>query len=75
LTERGSRRAGEIVRNHRLWELYLTNEVDIAADHVHEDAEEIEHVLGEETVRKLEAMLDYADGDPHGRDIPLVPPA
>jgi ABC-type Mn2+/Zn2+ transport system permease subunit/Mn-dependent DtxR family transcriptional regulator len=72
LTPEGWQRACEIVRNHRLWELYLTNAAHIAADHVHEDAEKIEHVLGEETVRKLEKRLNYARRDPHGRLIPGV---
>lgn len=72
LTPRGWQRACEIVRNHRLWELYLTNEARIAADHVHEDAEVIEHALGEETVRKLERQLDYARRDPHGKLIPGI---
>lgn len=70
LTPEGWQRACEIVRNHRLWELYLTNAAQIAADHVHEDAEKIEHVLGEETVRRLEKRLNYARRDPHGRLIP-----
>ena len=70
LTPEGWQRACEIVRNHRLWELYLTNAAHIAADHVHEDAEKIEHVLGEETVRKLEKRLNYARRDPHGKLIP-----
>jgi ABC-type Mn2+/Zn2+ transport system permease subunit/Mn-dependent DtxR family transcriptional regulator len=70
LTPEGWRRACEIVRNHRLWELYLTNAARIPADHVHEDADKIEHVLGEETVRSLERRLNYARLDPHGRLIP-----
>lgn len=70
LTPEGWQRACEIVRNHRLWELYLTNAAQIAADHVHEDAEKIEHVLGEDTVRQLERRLNYARRDPHGRLIP-----
>ena len=70
LTPEGWQRACEIVRNHRLWELYLTNAAHIAADHVHEDAEKIEHILGEETVRMLEKRLNYARRDPHGRLIP-----
>jgi manganese/zinc/iron transport system permease protein len=70
LTPEGWQRACEIVRNHRLWELYLTNAAHIAPDHVHEDAERIEHVLGEETVRMLEKRLNYARRDPHGRLIP-----
>ncbi len=70
LTPEGWQRACAIVRNHRLWELYLTNAAHIAADHVHEDAEKIEHVLGEETVRLIEKRLNYATRDPHGRPIP-----
>jgi manganese/zinc/iron transport system permease protein len=72
LTPEGWRRAAAIVRNHRLWELYLTQSANIAADHVHEDAEKIEHVLGEETVRQLERQLAFATRDPHGRDIPGI---
>lgn len=69
-TPEGRRRAAEIVRNHRLWELYLTNTANIASDHVHDDAEKIEHVLGEDVVRELERRLNYAERDPHGRRIP-----
>lgn len=72
LTPDGWQRACSIVRNHRLWELYLTNAAHIAADHVHEDAEKIEHVLGEEVVRELERRLDYATKDPHGKLIPSL---
>lgn len=72
LTPEGMQRAMAIVRNHRLWELYLTNAAQIAADHVHEDAEKIEHVLGEDVVRELERRLDFARKDPHGRVIPSV---
>ena len=70
LTPEGWRRACEIVRNHRLWELYLTHAASLAPDHVHEDAELIEHVLGEETVRRLEERLGHARLDPHGKRIP-----
>lgn len=70
LTPDGWQRACEIVRNHRLWELYLTNAAQIAADHVHEDAEKIEHVLGDDVVRQIEKRLNFATKDPHGRDIP-----
>ncbi|MCF3651989.1 metal ABC transporter permease [Synoicihabitans lomoniglobus] len=69
-TPEGRQRAAEIVRNHRLWELYLTNSANIAPDHVHEDAEKIEHVLGETVVRELERRLNYATVDPHGKAIP-----
>ncbi|MCM2274402.1 MAG: metal ABC transporter permease [Candidatus Didemnitutus sp.] len=69
-TPEGRRRAAEIVRNHRLWELYLTDSANIAPDHVHEDAEKIEHVLGEDVVRELERRFRHAERDPHGRRIP-----
>lgn len=72
LTPEGWQRALAIVRNHRLWELYLTHAAQIAPDHVHEDAEKIEHVLGEEVVRELERKLDFARRDPHGRVIPSL---
>lgn len=70
LTPAGWQRACEIVRNHRLWELYLTNAAHYAADHVHEDADKIEHVLGMEIVRDLERRLQFANRDPHGKLIP-----
>lgn len=72
LTPAGWRQASAVVRNHRLWELYLTNAANYPADHVHEDAEKIEHVLGEETVRHLERRLAYPVRDPHGKIIPSV---
>ncbi len=70
--EAGLHRAKEIVRNHRLWELYLTNEANIAPDHVHDDAEKIEHILGEELVREMEAALADTGVDPHGKEIPTI---
>jgi len=72
LTPDGWQRACAIVRNHRLWELYLTSEAQIAADHVHEDAEKIEHVLGEEVIRELERRLGNVATDPHGKPIPTL---
>ncbi|HOB33789.1 MAG TPA: metal ABC transporter permease [Verrucomicrobiota bacterium] len=72
LTPAGWQLACSIVRIHRLWGLYLTNAADIAADHVHDDAENIEHVLGEEVVREIERRLQYAERDPHGRPIPSL---
>ncbi len=72
LTPDGWQLACSIVRNHRLWELYLTNAAHFAPDHVHDDAERIEHVLGDETVRQLERRLAFATHDPHGRHIPSL---
>ena len=72
LTPEGWRQACAVVRNHRLWELYLTNAANYSADHVHEDAEKIEHMLGEETVRQLERGLEFPHRDPHGKSIPSL---
>jgi len=70
LTAEGERRAKKVVRNHRLWELYLTREADYAPDHVHDDAERIEHFLTELEVAELERQLDFPQTDPHGMPIP-----
>ena len=72
LTPAGWETACRIVRNHRLWELYLTESVRYQPDHVHDDAEEIEHLLGEDTVRQLERRLNYPTRDPHGKLIPSL---
>lgn len=72
LTPMGWQRACAIVRNHRLWELYLTHAASVSPDHVHDDAENIEHVLGEDVVRELERRLSYAQHDPHGKPIPTI---
>ncbi|MBL9150189.1 MAG: metal ABC transporter permease [Phycisphaerae bacterium] len=57
LTEAG-RIAGErVARNHRLWAAYLVSNADVAPDHVDPSAETIEHVLGDDLVRELEASL------------------
>ncbi len=57
LTDSGLRRALEVVRAHRLWEMYLVEQASIAADHVDRDADELEHVLPPEMVRQLESRL------------------
>ncbi|MCE7874412.1 ABC transporter [bacterium CPR1] len=70
LSDEGRALAERLVRNHRLWELFLTREADIAHDHVHRDAEEIEHILPAEVVARLEELLEAPTTDPHGRPIP-----
>jgi manganese/zinc/iron transport system permease protein len=72
LTDAGLDHAAHVVRNHRLWELFLTQEARLAADHVHADAEYIEHVLPRDVIARLEQMLDHPAADPHGRRIPLA---
>jgi manganese/zinc/iron transport system permease protein len=50
--------------------LYLTQEASYAPDHVHDDAEKIEHLIGEKTIRQLERILSNPRLDPHGKLIP-----
>ena len=58
LSEKGATEATRVVRNHRLWEIYLITYADIAPSHVDRDADMIEHVLGRGIVAKLENLLD-----------------
>ncbi len=70
LTPLGWEGAKRIIRNHRLWELYLTHYASYPLDHVHEDAEKIEHLLSPSLVQTLNQELDYPLKDPHGQVIP-----
>lgn len=57
LTATGMIQATGVIRNHRLWEIYLITHADIAPSHVDRDADQIEHVLGTKMVQKLEALM------------------
>ena len=70
MSEAGKLRAQRIVKIHRLWELYLTTHVNIAPDHVHEEADTIEHFLTPELEADLEQILNYPKVDPHKTVIP-----
>jgi manganese/zinc/iron transport system permease protein len=70
-TDAGFAEAKRIVRNHRLWELFLTQQARLEADHVHADAEHLEHILPREVIAQLEQMLDSPQVDPHGKPIPV----
>ncbi len=70
LTSDGKRRASMIVRLHRLWELYLTEELGFHAEKVHRTAEEMEHILTPEMEEKLTRLLENPKKDPHQQPIP-----
>jgi manganese/zinc/iron transport system permease protein len=70
LTEKGKSKGQRVVKLHRLWEVYLTNQLQIAPDHVHEDAETIEHIITPEIEAELEKLLKYPEVDPHRIKIP-----
>jgi DtxR family Mn-dependent transcriptional regulator len=70
LTEQGRRVALEVMRHHRLLELYLVESLGVPWDRVHEEAEVLEHVLSEELEELIAAKLGDPTHDPHGDPIP-----
>jgi manganese/zinc/iron transport system permease protein len=70
LSKKGSEKSREIVRKHRLWELYLSKYMHLKEDHVHDDAEGIEHIINEDIERALMKELDFPTIDPHDKEIP-----
>ncbi|MDB9741633.1 metal ABC transporter permease [Akkermansiaceae bacterium] len=72
LTQKGQNRGAKIVRNHRIWELYLAQQADYRPDHVHDDAEIMEHIIDEATVERIAAELGHPETDPHGMPIPMA---
>jgi DtxR family Mn-dependent transcriptional regulator len=70
LTETGTRLALEVLRHHRLLELYLSESLGVPWDRVHEEAEVLEHVLSEELEALIAAKLGNPTHDPHGDPIP-----
>jgi DtxR family transcriptional regulator, Mn-dependent transcriptional regulator len=70
LTEHGRRVALEVMRHHRLLELYLVQDLGVSWDRVHEEAEVLEHVLSEELEELIAAKLGNPTHDPHGDPIP-----
>jgi DtxR family Mn-dependent transcriptional regulator len=70
LTEDGRRVALEVIRHHRLLELYLVQSLGVPWDRVHEEAEVLEHVLSEELEELIAAKLGHPTHDPHGDPIP-----
>ncbi len=70
LTDRGIRAAQRVVIRHRLWETFLSKQLNLPSDHLHRDAEEMEHVIDDALLRDLQEQLGYPTTDPHGRRIP-----
>lgn len=70
LTHEGKMRAAHIVRLHRLWEVYLVKYLDVGAEKVHRNAEEMEHIITPELEKELNELLQYPTLDPHKQPIP-----
>ena len=70
LTPDGVKVALEVLRHHRLLEVYLAEELGVPWDRVHDEAEVLEHVLSEELEELIAAKLGHPTRDPHGDPIP-----
>lgn len=73
LTPDGKNRAAQIVRLHRLWELYLADQLGQGIERVHCNAEEIEHILTPDLEQQLTQLLKNPTSDPHDQPIPPRP--
>ena len=70
LTEKGKVVALEIIRHHRLLELYLKEHLDFSLEKVHEEACRLEHYISEEFADKIDEIMGHPQFDPHGHPIP-----
>lgn len=70
LSEAGQKIATSLIRKHRLWEVFLVEQLQFSWDEVHEIAEQLEHIKSEELVRRLDEFLAHPKFDPHGDPIP-----
>ena len=70
LTELGLKTAANIVRKHRLWEVFLVQKLNFSWDEVHEVAEQLEHIKSAKLINQLDVLLGFPKYDPHGDPIP-----
>lgn len=70
LTEEGEKIAIDVIRRHRLWELFLMKVLNLSWGEVHDEAEKLEHFTSKFLIDKIEKHLGYPKFDPHGEPIP-----
>jgi len=70
LTESGRLTAVDIIRKHRLWEVFLVEKLKFSWDQVHDVAEQLEHIKSSKLIAELDAFLNFPTHDPHGDPIP-----
>jgi len=70
LTEKGKSVATRTLRKHRLWEVFLVEQLGFGWDEVHDIAEQLEHIQSKELTDRLDAFLGHPQFDPHGDPIP-----
>lgn len=70
LTGAGQKLAALVLRRHRLIELFLVQVMGLSWDEVHDDAEQLEHVVSDRLIERIDEMLGHPEVDPHGDPIP-----
>ncbi len=70
LTNKGEKTALNIIRKHRLWEMFLVEKLNFKWDEVHDVAEQLEHINSEKLIEQIDKFLNYPKTDPHGDPIP-----
>src|ERR1043165_876273 len=70
LTAKGEKVALNIIRKHRLWEMFLLEKLDFKWDEVHDVAEQLEHINSDKLIAQIDKFLNYPKTDPHGDPIP-----
>lgn len=70
ITEKGKLRAAEIIRKHRLSEMFLLQIMEFGWEEVHEIADELEHIKKEKFFDRMDELLGFPTTDPHGSPIP-----
>lgn len=72
LTPKGKKVALQVIRKHRLWEVFLVDKLKFNWDEVHEVAEQLEHIKSPLLIARLDELLEYPTQDPHGDPIPTA---
>lgn len=70
LTKQGTKEALNVIRKHRLVEVFLVTTLDYSWDEVHAEAERLEHAISDELAARMDRFLSYPRFDPHGDPIP-----
>ena len=70
LTDQGQKMGRQLIRHHRLWEVFLSNVLGLSWDEIHEEAEHLEHAASVSLMDRIDAYLNYPAVDPHGNPIP-----
>jgi DtxR family Mn-dependent transcriptional regulator len=71
LSQYGENNARKLVRKHRLIETFLETVLGMDEQHIHDEAEKLEHVISDQLMHRIDAYLGFPDKDPHGSRIPV----